>query len=323
MSRRLIVLLLVPLLSLSVAPGAGGDDTTDDATPAALPLGAAKPVAAVRHAIIISADGMRPDVMLRARTPNIRRLMEAGAFTMWARTVPQSVTLPSHTSMLTGVTPERHRVLWNEDIGGQNYPKVPTIFEVAKNAGLTTAMVTGKSKFAALARPGSVDWANVATATDDEVGSRAAAMIREHKPDVLVVHFPGADGAGHSKGWGSLEQIAAIEAVDRSIGLLLEAVEQQQRADSTVIIFSADHGGAGRSHGPNDPRSRHIPWICVGPGLQKGYDLTRDPTLTVNTEDTFATACWLLGLRPKGPLDGKPVEQILADRELLRDAKAK
>ena len=102
---------------------------------------------------------------------------------------------------------------------------------------------------------------------------------------------------------------------------MLEALDEQKLADSTVIIFSADHGGAGRSHGPNDPRSRHIPWICVGPGLRKGYDLTRDPTLTVNTEDTFATACWLLGLRPKGPLDGKPVEQVLADRELLRDKK--
>jgi arylsulfatase A-like enzyme len=314
-----MIVLLIPLFSLSLAPG--GEDVNGDAVAAAAPLGGAKPVAAVTHAIIISADGMRPDVMLRARTPNIRRLMEAGTFTMWARTVPQSITLPSHTSMLTGVTPERHRVLWNEDIGEQAYPKVPTIFEVAKQGGLTTAMVTGKSKFAALARPGSVDWANIKTATDEEVGSGAAAVLREHKPDLLVVHFPGADGAGHSKGWGSPEQVAAIETIDRSVGVLLDAIEEQKLADSTVIIFSADHGGAGRSHGPNDPRSRHIPWICVGPGLRKGYDLTRDPALTVNTEDTFATACWFLGLRPKGPLDGKPVEQVLADRELLRNAK--
>jgi predicted AlkP superfamily pyrophosphatase or phosphodiesterase len=308
-------------MALAAAAVAGADATQDAVPAAAKEVPAAKPVAAVDRAVIISADGMRPDVLLRAHTPNIRGLMESGTFTMWARTVPQSITLPSHTSMLTGVTPERHRVLWNSDLPEPLYPKVPTIFEIAKGAGLTTAMVTGKSKFDSLSRPGSIDWEKVKTATDDEVGSRAAAVVREHKPHLLVVHFPGADSTGHGKGWGSPEQIAAIETIDRSVGLMLGALEETKLRDSTVIILSADHGGAGKSHGPNDPRSRHIPWIASGPGIRKGYDLTRDANLTVNTEDTFATACWFLGLRPPGKIDGKAIEQVLADRELLRDAK--
>src|SRR4051812_15209801 len=325
MNRPLLLVPLFSLLTLTMAPGAEGDDAAgpdavigDGAAPSA---STAKPVAAVEHVIIISADGLRPDVLLRARTPNVRGLIESGTFTLWARTVPQSITLPSHTSMLTGVSPERHRVLWNSDIPEPVYPKVPTIFEVAKGAGLTTAMVTGKSKFISLARPGSIDWEKVQEATDEEVGSRAAALLREHEPDLLVVHFPGADAAGHSKGWGTPEQIAAVETVARSVGVLLGALDEAKLADSTAIIFSADHGGAGKSHGPNDPRSRHIPWIARGPGIRANYDLTRDPALTVNTEDTFATACWLLGIRPAGPIDGKPIEQILADRELLRNAK--
>lgn len=308
MSRFVV---LVPFFLAAVPPAAVV--SAQDAAPA-------KPVAAVEHAIIISADGLRPDVLLRARTPNIRGLMETGTFSMWARTVPQSITLPSHTSMLTGVTPERHRVLWNSDLPGPIYPKVPTIFEVAKNAGLTTAMVTGKSKFDSLARPGSVDWEKVQKATDEEVGSAAAGVLRDHRPNLLVVHFPGADGAGHSKGWGSPEQIEAIEAIDRSIGVLLATLEEQKLRGSTVLVLSADHGGAGKAHGPNDPRSRHIPWIVNGPGVRHGYDLTRDSTLTINTEDTFATTCWFLGLKT-GKVDGKPIEQVLADRELLRDAK--
>lgn len=327
MSRLVFCVPLFFLLTLAIAPGVGGGSAAPDVEGDASPAGALatarspKPVAAVGHVIIISADGMRPDVLLRAHAPNVRRLMESGTFTMWARTVPQSITLPSHTSMLTGVTPERHRVLWNSDLPDPIYPKTPTIFEVAKAAGLTTAMVTGKSKFDSLARPGSVDWEMVKSATDEEVGSRAVVILREHKPDVLVVHFPGADGAGHAKGWGSPEQIDAVEGVDRSVGVLLDALEAAGRLDSTVIIFSADHGGAGRSHGPNDPRSRHIPWIVNGPGIRKGYDLTRDATLTVNTEDTFATACWFLGLRAPGKIDGKAIQQVLEDRELLRDAK--
>lgn len=315
MNRSSVLFALLAALIQSAA----SDMAAQDAAPASAAV--IKPVAAVDRAIIISADGMRPDVMLRARTPNIRRLMETGTFTMWARTVPQSITLPSHTSMLTGVTPERHRVLWNSDLPEPIYPQVPTIFEVAKHAGLTTAMVTGKSKFSMLSRPRSVDWERVDSATDKEVGTRAAAVLRLHKPNVLVIHFPGADGAGHGKGWGSPEQIEAIEIIDQEIGLLLESLASQGLAESTVVILSSDHGGAGKSHGPNDPRSRHIPWILRGPGVRKGYDLTRDANLTVNTEDTFATACWFLGLRPPGKIDGKRIEQVLEDRELLRDMK--
>lgn len=321
MKRLILYIPLFVLLILTLAPGAGGGETSDGLVQSGTTAAAEKPLSEVERVIIISADGLRPDVLLRARTPNIRRLIESGTFTMWARTVPQSITLPSHSSMLTGVTPERHRILWNSDIPEPVYPKVPTIFEIAKGAGLTTAMVTGKSKFVSLARPGSLDWKSVKSATDEEVGSRAAALLRERKPNLLVVHFPGADAVGHSKGWGTPEQVAAVETVDRSVGVLLGAMEEAGLSGSSVVILSADHGGAGRGHGPNDPRSRHIPWIASGPGIRHGYDLTRDANLTVNTEDTFATACWLLGLTPPGKIDGKPIEQVLAERELLRDAK--
>ena len=292
------------------APASGSD-----------PVRTAKPVPGVDHALIISVDGLRPDVMLRARTPNLRRLMESGSFTMWARTVPRSVTLPSHTSMLTGVTPERHGVLWNGDLPEPAHPRVPTIFEIAKRAGVTTAMVAGKTKFVALERFGTVDWSSIAKATDEDVSCAAASILMEHRPGITVVHFPGSDAAGHSKGWGGPEQIEAIEKIDGAIGLLLDTLEQTGLRKSTVVILSADHGGAGKSHGPNDPRSRHIPWIISGPGIRKNYDLTLDAALTVNTEDTCATACFFLGLRPIVKFDGKAVEQVLEERELMKDAK--
>ena len=305
-------LLLVPLL-----PGHAAWAAEDVPEPQV-----ERPVAQVRRVLIISVDGLRPDLMLRARTPVIRRLMDSGSFSLWARTVKQAITLPSHTSMLTGVSPSKHGVTWNSDKDEEAYPKVPTLFEVAKKAELTTAMVTGKSKFDVLARPGTVDWLSVAKATDEEVGSRAAMVLAHHRPDVMVVHFPGCDGAGHSKGWGSPEQMAAIESIDRSLGVLLSALDESGLAGETLVILSADHGGAGRGHGPDDPRCRHIPWIASGPGVRRNYDLTRDGTLVINTEDTFATACYFLGLRPDAPIDGKPIEQILAaERELLRDVK--
>src|SRR5262245_8132085 len=70
----------------------------------------------IQHVLIISIDGMRPDLLLRGDTPRIHSLLQTGSFTMWARTVPASTTLPAHVSMLTGVPPEVHGVQWNADL---------------------------------------------------------------------------------------------------------------------------------------------------------------------------------------------------------------
>jgi hypothetical protein len=54
--------------------------------------------------------------------------------------------------------------------------------------------------------------------------------------------------------------------------------------------------------------------------VRRNYDLTLHRELQVNTTDTFATACFVLGIELPDGLDGKPIHQIIADYELLRDA---
>jgi hypothetical protein len=97
-------------------------------------------------------------------------------------------------------------------------------------------------------------------------------------------------------------------------------MEPNDRAH-TAIILSADHGGAGRTHGADDARSRHIPWILSGPGIRKNFDLTALPELEVNTYDTFATACYLLNIPVKTKIDGKPIVEAIEDRQLLGDSR--
>src|SRR5262245_49401886 len=46
-----------------------------------------------QRVMIVSIDGGRPDVVLRAKAPNIRALMKDGSFSFWARTTEVSVTL--------------------------------------------------------------------------------------------------------------------------------------------------------------------------------------------------------------------------------------
>lgn len=281
-----------------------------------------RPVEKIQRVLIVSIDGLRPDVMLRAETPTLRGLMKTGAFTTYAQTVPVAITLPSHVSMLTGVSVERHRITFNDERATTRpiYPNATTIFEVAKAGGLSTALVSGKSKFMALNKPGTIDflWApESAKTTDKDVVASAIKVFREHKPQLMFLHFPGADTAGHAKGWASPEQFAAIALIDEALGTLVKEMKDLGIYDSTAIIISADHGGSGKTHGANDPRSLYIPWIVSGPGLRQNYDLTNNRDVTVNTTDTFATACYLLGLKPPEGINGKPITQIIQRDELL------
>lgn len=281
----------------------------------ALALLAACDARAERHVLLVSADGLRPDVALRADMPVLRALMARGSFTMWAVTTDLAVTLPSHVSMLTGVPPPAHGITYNHDTrpGEPAEPAWPTLFELAKRAGLRTAMSAGKGKFSLFAEPGALDRAFVpargASATDEVVADSAARWLAAVRPNLMFVHLPGLDAAGHANAWGSAAQVAAAAHTDRALGRVLQALARAGMDDSTLVLVSADHGGAGTTHGGLDPRSRTIPWIAAGPGVRRDFDLTTVTSCTVRTEDTFATIAEWLGLTIERPVEGRPVRE--------------
>jgi predicted AlkP superfamily pyrophosphatase or phosphodiesterase len=295
--------LLAGLLILAV-----GARAQTEATPAK----PTRPFPDVEHLVIISIDGMRPDRMLYANMPAIRGLLAKGAYSFWARTTAVSITLPSHVSMLTGVRPTKHGIHWNTDelpFSTTVYPSVPTVMEMAHRAGYSTAMAAGKSKFKTLDKPGTIQYSDIALKGGESNHFSVLAAentILQHKPDLIFIHFPDVDATGHKYGWGSKEQLDAIERTDQDIQRILDALKTAGIAEHTTIIVTADHGGAGKTHGADDPRSRHIPWIIAGPHVKQG-DLTQHEDLTINTEDTCATACYLLGLPQMPYFDGKPV----------------
>ena len=109
------------------------------------------------HVFIISLDGGKPAAIEQSKMPALERLVAEGAHTWTATTIYPSITLPSHTSMLTGVGPEKHHILWNSWVPSRGLVTVPTVFSEAKRAGLTTAMFVGKEKFRHLVLTNSVD----------------------------------------------------------------------------------------------------------------------------------------------------------------------
>lgn len=273
--------------------------------------------------LIVSMDGLRPDCALRANMPVLRSMLDRGAFSFWAYTTPVAITLPSHTSMVTGVTVERHGITGNDDKAAASQEiRVPTIFEIAKQAGISTGMAAGKTKFSIFTESDALDHAWAKAATADNVAGQAVNILRQHQPRLMFIHFADADGVGHSKGWGSRDQIAAIERVDAALGMVIGELKRLELLDKTTILITADHGGSGKQHGKDDDRSRFIPWILVGPGVLQNIDLSQFRELKINTYDTFATACKVLDLPIPEGIDGKVIVQAFKATDLMNSTPA-
>jgi hypothetical protein len=111
------------------------------------------------HVFIVSLDGGKPAVLKESEVPVLNNLVAEGAVTWEANTIPLSKTLPSHTSMLTGVTMEKHKIDWNDFSPIKGLVKVPTVFSLlrAKEPTAVSAMFVGKVKFRHLWVKGSMD----------------------------------------------------------------------------------------------------------------------------------------------------------------------
>ena len=123
----------------------------------AAPLATAQRRGASEHVVIISLDGF-PGWALddpRLPVPALRRLAARGAVAKGMRPVNPSVTWPNHTTLVTGVTPAKHGVLFNGVLvrepgvppriepwrDKKEMVRVPTLYDAAYARGLTTAQV--------------------------------------------------------------------------------------------------------------------------------------------------------------------------------------
>ncbi|MEP6662162.1 MAG: alkaline phosphatase family protein [Verrucomicrobiota bacterium] len=266
------------------------------------------------HVFIISFDQGNPDLMDKDNLPTVKKMVAKGAHTWTAYTTLPSLTLPSHTSMLTGVGPQKHQVLWNNYAPEKGFVKVPTIFGIAKEHHLVTAMFVGKERFKQLAVPGTVDVFVWPQPADDAktVAGAFAEQVKTLRPNLCFIHFRDADTVGHLFGADSQEKIAAMKDCDSALKIVQDAVEQAGLSKSSVFIMTADHGSHntkdsnGKTVGAHDVGETAdvlIPWIAFGKGVKKNFTVTA----TVLQYDTAATALWLLGIPVPEDFWGKPV----------------
>nr|WP_246305086.1 alkaline phosphatase family protein [Nocardioides thalensis] len=237
--------------------------------------------------LVVSVDGLASWAVAPDATPTVSRLLTEGAGTLNARTAyEQTVTLPNHTSMVTGeridASAGGHGVDWNSERAGRAAPGVSSVFSVVDGAGGSSAVLAGKSKFVTWDRswPGTID--DLVIAGDESaLTDRALAEVREGT-DLTFLHLRGPDLAGHLTGWGSAPYDAAVAAADAEIGRLVEAITgDPDLADEMVVVVTADHGGVpGTRHheDPAAPADYTVPFVVWGAGVAVGdlYGLNPD-----------------------------------------------
>jgi predicted AlkP superfamily pyrophosphatase or phosphodiesterase len=239
-----------------------------------------------RHVVLVSIDGFAGYALAdpKLAVPNLRRLMREGASARRLEVVNPSVTWPNHTSMVTGVHPARHGLLYNglpvrtgEGAAIRIEPwrdktelvRVPTVYDLAHKAGLTTAEVdwvailkapTITWSFSERADPkgtiereliaaGAVSVDDIATFSKhpitwrDQIWTNAAAWIFEkHKPNLLLYHTLTTDSVQHRYGPKNLAAASALALADARLGELLAAIDRSGLRERTTVIVVSDHG---------------------------------------------------------------------------------
>jgi hypothetical protein len=199
--------------TLTVAP-----TITATATETSAPTVTSTPAPLARRVLILSIDGLRPEIISLAPMSNLLALMQNSAYTLSAQTVYPSVTLVSHSSMLTGLCPSKHGVDWNDYIPEKGIAQGVDLFDIAHAAGFQTVMHVGKEKLRQITDPSSLDIFTYVNDRDLVVAKRLIADFPENF-GVMFVHFPLVDGMGHAFGWLSSPQLSVAYRADEALGL--------------------------------------------------------------------------------------------------------
>ncbi len=221
-----------------------------------------------RRILIICVDGMGPDYLEAASTPNMDRMARDGAFAIGQAVVP-SVTNVNNVSIITGAPPRVHGITSNywldSAAGSEGYMEspeflcCPTVLERAREEGMSTALLTSKKKLLRLLDAGA-DFSLAAEAPSDEMMRRVGPaediysadvnlwlfralrfVLRERKPD--MVYCATTDWAMHMYAPQEAQSAWHIEGLDCILGRILDENPDLE------IYLTADHGMSQKSRG--------------------------------------------------------------------------
>jgi predicted AlkP superfamily pyrophosphatase or phosphodiesterase len=256
-----------------------------------------------RLVMLISLDGMRSDLITEEDTPFLYSLLQQSntTYTLDMQTLVQSETMPSHVSMVTGLTQEHHGFYLNAWDPTEPPLEIKTLFDYALEEDYSYYAFVTKNKLLYL----------LGTKTGDNIISQEEystdvlddidTLIDTNAQDVMVfIHLKDMDSYGHTYGWLSDEQIAASTTLDTNLGLLIADLRDEFSDYERYFIFTADHGGEDTQHSNGCPACRRIPLIVVSENMETEFKLDHD---SYNIYDVTCVVLDLMEATKPEPLD--------------------
>jgi tetratricopeptide (TPR) repeat protein len=277
--------------------------------------------------LLVTLDTTRADAIGPA-TPSINALMKRGrVFRQAYATVPQ--TLPSHTSMLTGLYPAGHAIHENARFLSGDHP---VLAGKLHDGGYRTAAFV--SSFALARRFGLARGFDVydeeeregrAERSAAETTERAMALLDQPVPGqppaqplFLWVHYydphyPYTPPEPYRTRYAANPYLGEVAAMDEQLGRLVRAFERHANGPAAILVV-ADHGEGLGEHGEAQhgnllyQSTMHVPLILVGPGVTPG---TRD--VPVSTRRIFHTILDWAGLGSENSLRAAAAEIVMGE----------
>jgi arylsulfatase A-like enzyme/Flp pilus assembly protein TadD len=253
------------------------------------------------HVVLVTFDTTRYDYMgfngdAGARTPNADALAARG-LTFDHAYASAPVTLPSHTTILTGLEPLSHGVHNNGTFRVPN--EAETLAEMLGAAGYDTAAVVSAMVLEARYNldqgfdfySDQVEEAESAGRLDFSVTQREGDWVTEEalewlaeregteRPFFLWAHYydPHEPRNVRPHLTEMLDGYAAeIAFADEQLGRLLEGVREAAGDREVLLVFTADHGESLGEHGEAThaflayDAVLHVPLVLAGPGIPQG-----------------------------------------------------
>jgi membrane-anchored protein YejM (alkaline phosphatase superfamily) len=218
-----------------------------------------------RNILIVTIDTLRADALGayggRASTPNLDRLAAGGARFDFAH-AHAVVTLPSHSSIFTGLYPYDHGV--RDNTGYRLAPTHPTAATLLKARGFATGAFTGG--FPLDRRFGLNAGFDL---YDDRLAAAPEASDRERRADAVVKaaldwigtqqanwftwvhvydpHTPYAAPADWAGRFPGDPYLGEVSWTDHALGALFDRLRSLPRR--TLVIVTSDHGESLGEHG--------------------------------------------------------------------------
>ncbi len=233
-----------------------------------------------KKVLTIAMDGVRPDALAVANTPNVDSLLDgtffglnrpAGLFAMNAQAEHLTFSGPGWGAYMTGLHVDRHGADTN---GFENVVPGTTDWFTpleAFNSNLHTHRVLTWN-IASTSFPSGAD--TVENFEYDQNGdqlmtNRVAQWMQDPATDAVMMFYSDTDGAGHTCGFSPTATcyINEIQDVDSQIGQVMSAMAARPNFanEDWLVILTSDHGGLGTGHAGGLPEQRAIPFIVAGP----------------------------------------------------------